>query len=66
MLKQVLHCAHCSVIFEFYIHNNRKSSNFAIQLFEGKKVRVAWDEEQQKHYFSVADVVQVLTDSNKR
>ena len=37
--------------------------NFAIQLFEGKKVRIVWDEEHEKYYFSVADVVQVLTDS---
>ena len=37
--------------------------NFAIQLFEGKKVRIVWDEEQEKYYFAVADIVQVLTDS---
>ena len=37
--------------------------NFAIQLFEGKKVRIIWDEEQEKYYFSVVDIVQVLTDS---
>ena len=37
--------------------------NFAIQLFEGKKVRIVWDEEQEKYWFSVVDVVQVLTDS---
>ena len=36
---------------------------FAIQLFEGNKVRVVWDEEQEKYYFSVVDIVQVLTDS---
>ena len=36
---------------------------FAIQLFEGKKVRVAWDEKQEKYFFSVVDIVQVLTDS---
>lgn len=36
---------------------------FAIQLFEGKKVRVVWDEAQEKYYFSVVDIVQVLTDS---
>ncbi len=35
----------------------------AIQLFEGKKVRLVWDEEQEKYYFSVVDIVQVLTDS---
>ncbi len=37
--------------------------NFAIQLFEGKKVRIAWDAELEKFYFSVTDIVQVLTDS---
>ena len=42
---------------------NYNKENCAIQLFEGKKVRVAWDEEQEKYYFAVADIVQVLTDS---
>ena len=37
--------------------------NFAIQLFEGRKVRIAWDAEQEKYYFAVADIVQILTDS---
>ena len=39
------------------------NDNLAIQLFEGKKVRIAWDTEQEKYYFSVADIVQVLTDT---
>ena len=34
-----------------------------IKLFEGKQVRIVWDEEQEKYYFSVVDVVGVLTDS---
>ena len=34
-----------------------------IKLFEGKQVRIVWDEEQEKYYFSVLDIVQVLTDS---
>ena len=38
-------------------------NNFAIQLFEGKKVRVVWDAEKEKYYFSVADIVQLRTDS---
>ena len=37
--------------------------NFAIQLFEGKRVRIVWDAEQEKYYFSVVDIVQVLTNS---
>ena len=39
------------------------NENFAIQLFEGKKVRIVWDAELEKYYFSVTDIVQVLTDS---
>ena len=34
-----------------------------IKLFEGKQVRIVWDEEQEKYYFSMVDVVGVLTDS---
>ncbi len=34
-----------------------------IQLFESIHVRSHWDEAQEKWYFSVVDVVQVLTDS---
>ena len=37
--------------------------NFAIQIFEGKRVRIVWDAEQEKYYFSIVDIVQVLTDS---
>ena len=33
-----------------------------IQLFEDKRIRTAWDEEQKEWYFSVVDVVAVLTD----
>ncbi|MBR5956848.1 MAG: hypothetical protein IKZ99_00630 [Salinivirgaceae bacterium] len=37
--------------------------NLAIQLFEGKKVRIAWNAEQEKYYFAVADIVEVLTET---
>lgn len=33
------------------------------QLFEDRKVRTVWDSEQEKWYFSIVDVIQVLTDS---
>ena len=35
----------------------------ALQLFEEKKVRTVWDDEQEKWYFSIVDVCGVLTDS---
>ncbi len=34
-----------------------------ITLFEDKRIRVAWDDEEEKYYFSIVDIVQVLTDS---
>ena len=33
-----------------------------IQLFENKRIRTAWDEEKEEWYFSIVDVVAVLTD----
>jgi len=35
----------------------------AIKLFEDKRVRVLWDEEHEKWYFSIVDVVGVLSES---
>jgi hypothetical protein len=34
-----------------------------IKLFDAKKIRIVWDGEAEKYYFSVVDVIQVLTDS---
>ena len=38
------------------------SQNNQIQLFEDKRIRTAWDEEKEEWYFSVVDVVSVLTE----
>lgn len=38
-------------------------NNDAIQLFEDKKIRTAWDEEHEEWYFSIVDIVAILTDS---
>lgn len=38
-------------------------SNNKIQIFENQKIRTAWNEEQEEWYFSIQDVVAVLTDS---
>ena len=35
-----------------------------IQLFDNAKVRVVWDDEKEKHFFSVVDIVSVLTESS--
>lgn len=42
---------------------NAMTQKHQIQLFEEKRVRTVWNDQEEKWYFSVADVVQVLTDS---
>lgn len=34
-----------------------------IKLFESKKIRTHWNEDKQKWYFAIVDVIEVLTDS---
>ena len=41
----------------------KEPENNAIQLFEDQKIRVAWDAEREEWYFSVQDVVAVLSES---
>lgn len=36
-----------------------------IQIFEDKKIRTAWNEYEEEWYFSIVDVIEVLTDSNE-
>lgn len=38
--------------------------NNELKIFEGKKIRARWDDEQEKWYFSVVDTVAALTDSD--
>jgi hypothetical protein len=35
----------------------------AIKLFNDKKIRTHWDDDQEKWYFSIVDVIGVLTES---
>ena len=37
----------------------------ALQIFESKKVRTIWDDEQEKWYFSIVDVIEVLTNNDR-
>ena len=49
-----------SIISRFFLSIN---SGRGAQLFENKAIRTAWDEEKEEWYFSIVDVVAVLTDS---
>ena len=41
------------------------STEEAIKLFEDKKVRTVWDTDQEKWYFSIVDVIEALTGSDR-
>jgi hypothetical protein len=41
------------------------SKKEAIQIFEDKQVRTAWDAEQEKWYISVIDVIEILTNTDR-
>ena len=36
----------------------------SIKLFEEKNVRTSWNDEEEKWYFSVVDIVSILTDND--
>lgn len=48
---------------QFFLNNRLMTKKNLIQVFENKKVRTIWDEEKETWYFSIVDVVAVLTDS---
>ena len=35
----------------------------AIKLFGNKQIRIVWDSEKEKYFFSIVDIIQVLTDT---
>ncbi|MBU0722987.1 hypothetical protein KKH46_02075 [Patescibacteria group bacterium] len=39
-----------------------KEENKQITIFEGQKIRRIWDEKKEKWYFSVIDIISVLTE----
>lgn len=52
------------ILFRTFAENeSRMSQKEALQLFGDKKIRTTWNEEEEKWYFSIIDVVSVLTDS---
>lgn len=45
------------------VRGSRHTKNNEIKRFEGNKIYSAWDAEKEEWYFSVVDVVGILTDS---
>ena len=46
-----------------YFGQKKMTKKQAIQLFQERKVRTVWDDQEEKWYFSIVDVCGVLTDS---
>jgi len=51
---------HIAIIPKFYIFTSGMSQSASIKLFEDRNVRTLWDEEAEKWYFSVHDVIAIL------
>ena len=45
------------------MEKNTMTENDKLQMFEDRPIRTAWDEMQEEWYFSIVDVVTVLTES---
>ena len=43
---------------------DKKNLNTITSLFEGNEIRSIWDSEKEDYYFSVVDVIKVLTDND--
>ena len=46
------------------VKNKEKDISTTIKLFEDKRVRTAWNEDEEEWYFSIVDVIAILTDSS--
>lgn len=55
------------MLFINYLHHiyNAMTKKDAIKVFEDKKIRAVWDDQKEEWYFSIVDVVEVLTDSER-
>lgn len=42
---------------------NTMAQEDVIKLFDAKKIRIVWDSEVEKYYFSVVEIIQALTES---
>ena len=53
------------MLFINYLHHiyNAMTKKDAIKVFEDKKIRAVWDDQKEEWYFSIVDVVSVLTES---
>jgi superoxide dismutase len=49
--------------YNFIAEEKMKKEN-SLQLFQEQSVRTHWDEEQEKWFFSVQDIVKILSESN--
>lgn len=55
------------MLFIYYLHHiyNAMTKKDAIKVFEDKKIRAVWDDQKEEWYFSIVDVIEVLTDSER-
>jgi len=56
-----------SKIFCIFAQNLKHMATYdLVKLFDQTKIRVVWDDEKEKYYFSIMDIIQVLTDQPEK
>jgi hypothetical protein len=40
------------------------NNKIIVKIFDNENIRTIWNSEEEKHYFSIIDVIRVLTDSS--
>ena len=55
--------ASCKIFLTLFDHRDTMTKETAIKLFDERRIRTQWDDNQEKWYFSIVDVVGVLTES---
>ena len=66
LLIKLLNYGYTKFSFTFVYNYSKQlqmTQKESIRLFEERKVRAIWDDEQEEWYFSIVDVISILTDS---
>ena len=57
-------CIYCKPVVPLHKFFKRNTMQDQLSLFDGQLIRYVWDENEEKYFFSVVDIISVLTESS--
>lgn len=57
-------CIYCKPTVPLHKFFKRNTMQDQLSLFDGQLIRYVWDENEEKYFFSVVDIISVLTESS--